>query len=97
MLVPVEARQIITPLIAQKWSRLLAVYPDQDVTAFFLQGLADGFKTGYQYGNVRLKSTTKNMASALSHPTVIEEYIKDELSLSSLADDFTGMQSKVVI
>ena len=42
----------------------------------------------YQYGNGHLKSATKNMANTSSHPTVLEEYIKDELSLSGLADPF---------
>ena len=83
-----EAQQITTTLIAQQWSLLLATYPDQDVAAFFLQGLTNGFRIGYQYGDNQLKSATRNMASALSHPTVIEEYIKDELSLSRLAGLF---------
>jgi len=86
--VPVEAQHISTPLIKQQWSKMLATYPDKDMAAFFIQGLTDGFRIGYQHGNDHLKSATKNMASAPSHPKVIEEYIQNELSLSRMAGPF---------
>ena len=75
VLVPVEAQQIMTLLITMQWSTLLATYPDQDMAAFFMQGLTNGFRIGYQYGNGHLKSAVKNMASANFHPKVVEEYI----------------------
>lgn len=88
VLVPPDAQQITTPLIKQQWSSLLATYPDQDMANFFMQGLTNGFRIGYRYGNGHLKSATKNMASAILHPKVVEEYIANEVSLSRVAGPY---------
>jgi len=62
------------------------------MAAFFKQGLTYGLRFGYRYENGHLKSTAMNMASAISHPTFVEEYISDEISLSLVAVPSAGTQ-----
>jgi len=88
VLVPPEVQQITTPLIKQQWNTLLATYPNQDMAIFFIQGLTNGFRIGYQYSNGHLKSATMNMVSAIAHPKVVEEYIANEVSMSRVAGPF---------
>ena len=45
--VPESARLAHTPLIPTSWSDLLASYPKQRLAQFFLKGIKDGFRVGY--------------------------------------------------
>ena len=46
---------------------------------FFLQGLATGFKVGFAYHHASLKPAKKNLRSAMEHPDVVQEYLKNEI------------------
>ena len=86
--VPQEARHISTPLLPQEWKHLLENYPNQDLVTFFLQGLTEGFRIGYNYTLNTLKPARISMESAFSHSAVVEEYIHKELTLSRMAGPF---------
>ena len=86
--VPQEAQHISTPLLPQEWKRLLEAYPNQNLVTFFLQGLIEGFRIGYNYTLNTLKPARTNMESAFSHSAVVEEYIHKELTLSRMAGPF---------
>ena len=46
---------------------------------FFLEGITQGFKTGFNPSTITPKSVTRNLPGALLHPEVVEDYIKEEL------------------
>ena len=71
-----------TPLVAHRWESHLQNYPDRELAQFFLEGITQGFKIGFNSGSTTLKSATRNLPGALLHPKVVEEYIQEELALS---------------
>ena len=88
IIVPLEAQHIATPLLPLEWGHLLATHPNRKLVAFFLQGLTEGFRIGYDYTSNTLKPAKTNMESALSHTAVVEDYIHKELTLSRMAGPF---------
>ena len=88
IMVPLEAQHIATPLLPLEWGHLLATHPNRKLVAFFLQGLTEGFRIGYDYTCNTLKPAKTNMESALSHTAVVEDYIHKELTLSRIAGPF---------
>ena len=75
IMVPLQAQHIATPLLPLEWGHLLATHPNRKLVAFFLQGLTEGFRIGYDYTFNTLKPAKTNMESALSHTAVVEDYI----------------------
>ena len=76
--VPQEACAITTPLVFTAWRHLLIAHPNRDLTHFFLQGIAAGFRIGYNPPSESLKPSKRNMQSALQHPEVVDEYLAKE-------------------
>ena len=83
--VPAVAQTISTPLDLSVWCYFLRGYPDRDLVHFFLQGLSEGFRIGFNYQHTVLKSARKNLACAISHPSVVDEYLQAEVKLSRVA------------
>ena len=77
--VPFIACKVTTPLVFMTWRHFLAAHPDQEMIQFFLQGLATGFKVGFAYHHASLKPAKKNLRSAMEHPDVVQEYLKNEI------------------
>ena len=84
MLVPPEARLVTTPLKALAWSIYLQTYPDQELVQFFLKGITQGFRIGFNYHSQQLKSSKKNLEGALSHPDVVQHYLRTEVNMGRL-------------
>ena len=80
ILVLPEAASITTPLNYCKWQLYLSEHPDPALTTFFITGITQGFRLGFDSPLVSLKSACKNLAGALQHPTVVEEYITEEVT-----------------
>ena len=83
--VPTVAQTVSTPLDLSAWCYFLRGYPDRDLVHFFLQGLSEGFRVGFDYQHTVLKSARQNLACAISHPTVVDEYLQIEVKLSRVA------------
>ena len=77
--IPPIACRVTTPLVFTTWRHFLATHPDQEMVQFFLQGLVTGFKVGFNYHHASLRPTKKNLRSALEHPDVVQEYLKNEI------------------
>ena len=76
----------VTPLNIDVWVDKLR-YCDDPKAVWVIDGLKNGFKVGYNGGN--LISASQNMPSALSHPEVVDNYIIKELKRGSLAGPFS--------
>ena len=64
---------------------------------FFLNGIAEGFKIGHDYGSVCLRSARKYLDTAHQHKEVISEYLQTEIDNKRVAvpfsqEDTTGVQ-----
>ena len=75
VLVPPEACRVTTPLKVPAWSIYLRTYPHQELVQFFLRGITEGFRIRFNYHNRQLKSAQKNLEGALSHPSIVQEYL----------------------
>ena len=76
------AQVISTPLDLSACCYFLCGHPDRDLVHFFLQGISEGFRVGFNYQNTVLKPARKNLACAISHPKVVDEYFKTEVQLT---------------
>ena len=85
--VPVEKRiwpelyTITTPLILEEWVNLLSSHPDAEFSHYVLTGLAQGFHIGFDRVKVQCVRAKNNMQSALLHPSVVEDYLQNEIAL----------------
>ena len=79
VLVPAPVRLIHTPLIMSNWSHVLQTYPTQELAKFFLTGISQDFRIGYNPSATSLKSAHKNLQGALLHSDIVEDYLKSEL------------------
>ncbi len=66
-------------MVANEWDRCLANHPDQDYSAYLLQGMRDGFRIGFCYGMSTCSSARTNMQSATVYPDVISSFLEAEL------------------
>ena len=87
-LVPAEARHIHTPLIVAQWKEALKDYPNQPLAQFFLKGITEGFRIGYNYGPLSLKSARRNLDCALQHKEVVSEYLQTEITNKRVSGPF---------
>ena len=83
--VPTVAQTVSTFLDLSAWCYFLCIYPDRDLVHFFLQGLSEGFRVGFDYQHTVLKSSRRNLASAILHPSVVYEYLHAEVKLFRVA------------
>ena len=82
---------ITTPLVAAEWESALLTHPDRAFTRFILTGIREGFRIGFDRRSP-LKSSSRNMQSALVHPEVIQTYIDKECSLGRMLGPFGGSE-----
>ena len=73
--------QISTPASSEVWHRELVGHPDQAFTNYVVQGLEQGFRVGFRYPSSLLPHK-RNMLSAVQHPQVVRDYLKEELALN---------------
>ena len=84
MLPPVST---VSLLLVEQFSCDLRNHPNPQLVAFILNGLHNGFKLGFNHSQ-KLKSAKCTMPSAYEHPTVIDEYLANEVSLGRDAGPF---------
>ena len=85
---PPEATAITTLLQPKEWQRSLSAHPDTSLTTFFISGLTDGFKSGFNNPTSKLRSAHKNLVGALQHPQVVDDYLKAEIAEHRVAGPF---------
>ena len=72
--VKVPSQASITPLIVHSWQKALFQHPNQPLVDFFLKGISQGFRIGFNHLPNGLKSAYKNLTGTLQHLQVVEEY-----------------------
>ena len=80
--IPPSTSRIHTPLNPQCWQDYLSSHPNQKLVQFFLNGLVQGFRTGFNNSINSLRSARKSLQGATFHPVVIDKYIEDEVALN---------------
>ena len=75
--------EIYSPLRVDEWSKLLQTHPDQQYVAFLLRGMTLGFNRAQ-----KLRSSKRNMKSALEHRTIVQDYLTQESIHKTLLGPF---------
>jgi len=86
--VPLEATNITTPLLASNWVTLLKEHPNQHLVMFFIAGITNGLRVGYNHPPGPLVSAKKNLFGAIHHPAGVNQYLAEELSHCRIAGPF---------
>ena len=89
LLVRLPLVSAVTPLQAEQFALELRFYPDQQKVNFVLEGLCHGFHLGFSPSQ-KLKSAKKNKPSAAQHPSVVDQYLANEVSLGRVAGPFSA-------
>ena len=58
---------------------MLATYPDKRFVNFLLREVEKGFRIGFTYKFIQLKSHYQNLLSAIDHPQVVQDYLEKEV------------------
>ena len=87
-MVPSVAATVTTPLNIHGWQARLMEYPNRLLVTFFISGLTQGFRIGFNQLPVMLKSARKNLDGALQHPEVVDEYLTAEIAQHRVAGPF---------
>lgn len=89
ILVPHEAARITTPLNHTRWQFHLSEHPDKALIKFFISGITQGFRLGFNNPLSSLKSARNNLDGALQHPAIVEEYIAEEITQHRVVGPFS--------
>lgn len=76
--------QVHSPLVLQRWRQSLQNYPDTTFAKYLLEGIAGGFRIGFDYQQHKCRSAKRNMLSATQHQSVIDEYLAKECSVGRI-------------
>ena len=82
---PVSA---VTPLQADQFAWELRCHPDRQKVNFVVDGIRHGFPLGFSPSQ-KLKSAKYNKPSAAQHPSVVDQYLANEVSLGRVAGPFS--------
>ena len=93
---PDNANKISIPLKLPACAEALTNYRDEEVALFFLTGIAHGFRIGFIPSSTSLKSAARNLEGASSHPQVVEEYLREEVSLGRVVGPLPPSFEQVV-
>ena len=95
--IPSSACQIHKALRLAAWRMALSNYPNQKLAQFFIQGISEGFRIGYnRCSSIKLKPAKRNLEGARQHPEVVDEYLAKELALNRIAGLYKKSQLSTV-
>ena len=77
--VPQYMCKVITPLKLQEWREALRDYPDEAFAGYILRGIQTGFRIGFDTRLITLKPKRGNLPSALEQPSIVENYLYEEM------------------
>jgi len=86
--VPLDATSVTTPLAPSNWQVLLTEHPNQQLVKFFITGITNGFRIGFNHSQESLRSAKKNIFCAIQHPEVVDTYLTEEISYCRVAGPF---------
>ena len=86
--IPPSACVTSTPLSPRAWTEMLASHSNQQLVCFFLDGISNGFRLGFNHTQSTLKFAGKNLLAAMAHPDIVIEYLQHEISLKRVAGPF---------
>jgi len=86
--VPPEATHVVTPLVASNWVTMLQDHPNQHLVTFFITGINNGFRIGFNHPPGSLVSAKKNLLGATQHPRVVSQYLAEEKAHHRIAGPF---------
>ncbi|XP_028416203.1 uncharacterized protein LOC114540089 [Dendronephthya gigantea] len=78
----------VTPLRLESFRQELARHPDLARVNYVLDGIENGFSSGFLPSMVALRSSGRNMRSADEHPEVIDAYLATEVAKGRVAGPF---------
>ena len=81
---------VVSPLNVAQFSRDLAGHPNQQAVFYVLDGLQHGFYLGF-CPTRRLRVAKKNKPSAFQNPTVIGDYLANQVSRCRVAGPFPSL------
>ena len=79
--VPVALQECRSPLRVEEWGKMLSEHPDKPLVQYILQGISEGFRIGFRYGNSHLKLAS-NLLSAKTNLQVVMAYLQEEVGLN---------------
>ena len=85
---PLRPVSQLTPINVDKFQHEPRHHPNPDKVAYVVQGLRDGLHLGFNY-STSLKSATRNMASALLNPQVIDNCLQLDVETGRVAGPFS--------
>ncbi|KXJ26736.1 hypothetical protein AC249_AIPGENE9228 [Exaiptasia diaphana] len=83
---PLPTVRDVSPLRAEVFAYELRNHPDQRQVEFVLSGIRHGFQLGFQ--SKPLQPAARNKQSALDHPDIVDEYLRNEVRLGRVAGPF---------
>ena len=86
-LVQLPSVSAVTPLQADQFAWELRCHRDRQKVNFVVDGIRHGFPLGFP-SSQKLKSAKYNKPSAAQHPSVVDQYLANEVSLGRLAGPF---------
>ena len=89
---PLRPVSQLTPINVDRFQHELRHHPNPDKVAYVVQGLRHGFHVGFNYSTssgTSLKSATRNMASALLNPQVIDNCLQLDVETGRVAGPFS--------
>ena len=89
MTLPSELSPVNTPLMLRVWQSHLQSHPDKTFCHYLLDGFKHGLRIGYDYANHTCRAASRNMASALENPTVVDDYLAKEKELGWIIGPIT--------
>ena len=85
---PQQKHAPATPVCVSALERELANHPDQKFVHNLIEGLQSGFHIGYC--GPRTPLISRNLKSALDNPSIVSDYLAQEVSLGHTAGPFTS-------
>ena len=76
-----------TPIDIHRWEELTESLPNQEAVEYVSRGLREGFSL--QFHPIPLTSVRRNMPSSYRSPEVIDDYLREEISLGRVAGPFS--------
>ena len=86
---PLRPVSVVSPLKPEVFAAKLSQHPDQNLVAFVLDRLRNGFRLGFQHSK-KLKSAKSNEVSANQHSEVVDRYLPNDVSLGRVAGPFSS-------
>ena len=82
---PSSLASITTPVNLKYWEKHLRSHRDDAFSNLILRGLEGGFRIGFQWDKIKLRSAKRNMKSADERQEVVTAYLDKELQADRIA------------